>query len=548
MADNIRVVILADDPDFVDPFAVLLEETWLKSHPDIRLDIRKVQGPAVGELGDDVLGADVLITEVVFGGATTSSTAYPPVRTNLIRTASARVPVVIALASWDDETVGASIREQCEVAGVTGFLYKEKVGPESLSETCDISYGRLVEVGSIEHIDVQCAEGDLLARSVVSELGPGVLGWLYTRLFPHVSVESLHVGFLAQGGSGAYLLHIEARGVGVTQHVALKVSSDVQSLRAQVEGQPAVGQMSPRLYSDCEPREPDQIPSSMGWHAIAHSFAGGARTLREWLLTDASSEKVEPLFESLFLQDGLSAMHGSSLRPVRNRPVLAALQPSLAVRARFAREARGLEPLIIACGSFTPGEYASQLKRVDRFLNSAEVGSRPGPVDVVQCRCHGDLHAGNIMVHLPHGQPFLIDLSGVYCHWASDMARLAVDLLLTCYDGPVASHQWDGVEKWRELLIAASKQDRSRLMLESTEKNTVVVSAVCWLLAEIAEACPAVKSSLPQHKSDWEFQAAIGMELLYSVARTDVSPPKRVASVLAAMEVIDLLEQALSGG
>lgn len=549
MLKQIQVALVDDDADFSEAFQRRFLEVWTEKYPDVNVDFRFLEGPEEGlaYLREDSARPDVLVSEVNFASTPAQLSGDLHVRTDLIRAAvEKQVPIAVIVAGGEEPK--HSFVERCKEAGAADVLWKEdfREGDSAFFRLCNIIYGGLVEAGLIEHIRVSCTRGDLLAKSVVAVVGSGVISWLYSQLFSQVSPEELRVKFIAQGGSGAYVLYLEARGPATRQHIVMKLSRNEVLLRGEIEGQPELGEIAPVLFSRCEPTNPDDIPVSKGWYAIALSFASDAVTLRAWLSAGASDDRVRAVLEALFLRNGLAALSAVGVKRNDACSVVAVLRPSLESRARFAREVSALQAVIGDYAGLDTEGFTEALDRVDGFLNSEQVGATESPTRVIRARCHGDLHAGNILIHGSEAPPRVIDMDGKHRHWAVDVARLSVDLILTCYDGQIASYQWESLDRWQKLLVAVANRDSGALPVDVDDAgNHAVAVAVSWLLDNLGEVCPVVQTELSSFRAEWEFRAAVCMELLYSVSRTDITAPKRVSSFLAARQVLIELESAL---
>jgi hypothetical protein len=550
MPGSLSVVTVDDDPEFMDLFSGWLRSVWRSLYPDVALELHFLQSPleAIRYL-EETRTADVLITSVEFSARDDDD---PVFRTDVIGAAARTdVPVTLALAMWRREAAGGSLRDRCEEYAYRHFRYREQflfrykeqfVDEDAYNDLCEDIYRRLVELEAVDHVRVSVAERDLLTAGVVQEVGAGVIGWLLSQLVPDQRVKQLDLRFLAQGGSGAYVFEAVTDS---GRRLALKLARDREILHDEVEGHPDVGEMSGALYGECRPVRPEEIPRSRGWHAIAHGFETEAQTLREWLTDDPPESSVEAFLNRLFLGQGLTRRYAATMRVADARSILDALRLPVIARARFGREVNGLAETIRDCGQLGAAEFEGTLSRLAVFLNSDRVGDQECPTGAVQCRCHGDLHTGNVFVR-EQSSPFLIDLSGRYVHWAADLTRLAVDLVLMCYGGGLASHRWEFVPDWRRVLLGLSMRDERVVSWVVPEApRAAVVQAVVWLLRHAEEIYGVIARGTRREFPPWEFQAAICMELLYAVSRSDIPPPKRVAGFLAAADILADTEERL---
>jgi hypothetical protein len=136
------------------------------------------------------------------------------------------------------------------------------------------------------------------------------------------------------------------------------------------------------------------------------------------------------------------------------------------------------------------------------------------------------------------GRPRLIDPASIdLLHWALDIARLSVDLLMSAWDAGDESQEWNSFATWQAV---------SRQFLEGTAHlvggtpNSNVAVALNWLRNNLYKIC-----SVDATDCEWEFRLAIAIEFLRASYRyQDLPSPKRVLGLVAACDAIRLARNA----
>src|SRR5262249_55054868 len=131
----------------------------------------------------------------------------------------------------------------------------------------------------------------------------------------------------------------------------------------------------------------------------------------------------------------------------------------------------------------------------------------------IRCLSHGDLHAGNIMVASNGGEVRVIDPAELGMHfWASDLARLLVDLIVTCWDHVVDSsllkpageeyresrmvrpYDWKAFSQWRRLCATVSSGSTAEIeafaigeyVYADCPPNRGMLFAILWIRKSLA--------------------------------------------------------------
>jgi hypothetical protein len=162
-------------------------------------------------------------------------------------------------------------------------------------------------------------------------------------------------------------------------------------------------------------------------------------------------------------------------------------------------------------------------------------GQRPGAaIGLVQ---HGDLHGGNILVTGgDRARPNLIDLAshGVH-HWAYDLARLVVDIVMHCVDLSPEWHFWERWASWRQTLTVVSEFGA----VPDDPGNPGATAAVRWVVEHHERLLPQLDDA-----SRWQWHIALAEQLLRAACR-GLPTPKRVLGLAGAYDQIQLAGKAI---
>jgi hypothetical protein len=163
-------------------------------------------------------------------------------------------------------------------------------------------------------------------------------------------------------------------------------------------------------------------------------------------------------------------------------------------------------------------------KRVDE-LNEADV-----PCGTHFCRGHGDFHGRNILVDADCVGKLIDPANIEEAHWAADVARLAVDLIVSGWDVGDESHEWTNMTFWTAL-CQAFVEDRDYPNIPVDSPNSRVYFALKWLRKNL----PKIHEKNFGRTGEAEFRLALAVEFLRAACRQqDLPSPKRVLGLVAA--------------
>jgi hypothetical protein len=268
------------------------------------------------------------------------------------------------------------------------------------------------------------------------------------------------------------------------------------------------------------------------WAAIALVFAEGVTSFQEWLRS-TSPEAVPALMNQLFLDRGLTEGYRHITPDDTSAHPMARLQLPAFRRSKVENAIERIRPSLGQVPSSLPD--SRQLVDVVRgFVRNAQVGDLPLkdiPAQLELVEAHGDLHSRNILVSDVHPRPMIIDLAEFGSHhWAADVARLSVDLVLRCVDPQEEGFRWENFDVWRQLVSALG--DLVPLPAGPDPHNDGVFAALDWMIEHHQQIL--LHAGDPGHR--WEWNVALAEQLLRGCYSTSLSDPKRALALVAAYD------------
>lgn len=345
-----------------------------------------------------------------------------------------------------------------------------------------------------------------------------------------VALRLFHV---RPGLSGAAALGVECivgtrRNKRARKHsLVLKLSRERSLIEQECEKRRETSHFSQGLF----PRFEDAPPqNSGGWYAMATDYVHGAETFRRWLgMPAATPTSIVDLLETLFLGNGLRATYKLPVGPDDlGREV--ALQ-SVLTASRRARILSALDDLSSLVRRHDPMKTFVK-ERVRQFVEGARFYGNNlthVPASVHVARSHGDLHSENILVD-QRARPWLIDPGDIdILPWPSDIARLAVDLIVAGVEDDHSTPEWDGLD--RRLTLAIRYITGQPLWTCDTDAfNQRVPAALEWLRDHVH----FIHELHDQDEAEGQFRFGLAIEFLRATYRTsELSTPKRVLALLA---------------
>jgi hypothetical protein len=352
----------------------------------------------------------------------------------------------------------------------------------------------------------------------------------------------LHVNYLAPGRSGAHVCRVdmEVPSLGGTECFLLKVSLDKvkleQELAANRNAARVMKAHSIAIFSGL-------VNSEMtGYSALVGQIADGTESLTEWSKRSRTPAEVRNLAKVIF---------NEYLPPLYSKRVEVEATKWLAVSASHVVAGQGrlkrVRPAIADPRAAHVRDAEHIAKILDGFmLNHALPSSKPLPIGdkVMGCRTFGDLHSGNILVDKgTYPRPILIDASSWEVrHWAADVARLAVDLVLRLWQGGVEAMVWSSFAEWRNAVrMLCPKTVQWERRFGADEPAAALIDELLTNLPEFTKW----DSDLRASDAHWQWHVAVGKELLRQGSHEDLTPPKSALAFVGAADHLRLAAIAL---
>lgn len=355
--------------------------------------------------------------------------------------------------------------------------------------------------------------------------------------------ERYEVHYVAPGYSGAVVLRVTGSKLDsrvIDANFLLKCSRDKAKLEIEMRRCPRPKEPSSIIYVLPEAEhltDPPSVYHRNGWFASAWTFRDDAGTFLSWLTENGASRgKVEEIMSTLFV----SGLNKDYRRGATNnvRSGVESLSPNVLGRFRISNSITHLKTLL----QRTLRDPDLDIKEVELFLSDEVICGKPFnkvKSGTYECICHGDLHSRNILI-TERNQPLLIDPARRKTrNWATDPAKLCVDLWVTAWDFGPESYLWDQLVLWIDN-IRGWLETRAINVSTINVSNSRTANALTWIsnnLPHIFEGCSL--GVLP----DWEFRLALAVEFLNLSGYESVPTPKRCMAVIAANDILNKLNR-----
>lgn len=536
------------------------------------------------------------------GGREGSGTGPAESGLNLIREARERFPGAFILAISGGDAQRPDLLDEARRSGAHRVLrrYEFSVDAPDNSPTAIATeiHNHLLDTGAVAPIAVTYDELDPNIQSLVHEIGEPTLCRLYARILDAAgrTTRNMSLGYIAPGYSGAAVCAVTAAldNSGVRTHHVLKVSLDKDALTREAQrGAEAAALLRPALMARQAPPYP--VGPVNGWYALASQLHGSALTLRDWLARGASDAAVEDVFAALFT-DGLGGVYADTTQEIDSPADL--LRTPYYRQRRVLHAVKELSPVLThPDGCRLDETLVDELtQQLTAFVTEGRIGGsdpqRTAPRPTYGVFSHGDLHATNVLVYEGrHPEPTVIDASRFgHEHWATDPARLAVDLLMHSVDPGAASMFFTGFDRWRD---TAARLGRLEPLLDpllhvglvdalladfvpaellpkdpegtvvlpeqpsaakaaagtvrggaaelddtiggaSADGTAATLAALNWLTGNLRAFCPGMAGDDEYRRHSWEWHTALARYLLRCSYDNEITVPKRALAIVAA--------------
>lgn len=531
--DKVRCLYLEDNPVDQKRYALWIEDDWKHFHPDVPIvvTIAPTLEESISQLDTnayDLFVADIFLGDKTFDGLRAISRA---------RKSSPDIGIVSL------STGSPGLDDKCRNAGADECVTKAFIAENP--ELHDL--GRKIVAALDKHGKVPHATptarfiadaSNLELGALVDVIGKTVIIGLVDQITKTRSTE-ICAFFVRPGLSGASVLRVDCD-IEVQDpepprrmNLLVKLSRFPQSLRLELDKDKS--QFPEGLFVNFF----GPMVESGGWAAIAARFQPSCATLSEWVRMASSAADVPQVFQGLFLEGGLGDVYSQLGYHPSDRPSTRIISDSLTLsrRSRIRSAAREFQTLLRRHdpeGWFDPIVLEHLIGGSSRVV---DLVADDFPAGVSSCLSHGDLHGRNILVKkVPSPRAVLIDPANIEnFHWSSDLARLTADLALSVVDAGDASHEWECMPVWQEILGTLIRGEEIQTA-HNAEENAGVFSALNWISANWSQIYRATD---PRRTPRWEFVLGLAAELLRSSYRVaDLPTPKRVLALTAGCEAI----------
>jgi hypothetical protein len=448
-----------------------------------------------------------------------------------------RTTLVVALRQTSD--IYPDLEQEALDAGADLVLEWSNIGPRNwyggLKQLAKWIHDELTRKGLIMALPHLAKDDEPGVLTALSDIGEANVSLLISDLAATVGdVDEAALKYVTPGASGAHVLRAKLTlSDGTARTWLIKFAKDADVLKAELHNsQNVAGAYALHLIVEYLPYGPI---SHGDWHAIAMVFASEATTLREWLCDPGAADHVADVLSGLFLDRGLADLY-QNRRGGPPVPAIDGLRLPSYRRLRVRSTVAELKALLSEDRAMELDEVPTILRTIAAFVRSGQIADvvvdrRYGALEIVPQ--HGDLHGGNVLVlQGRHPRPCVIDLAAYgWQHWALDVARLVVDIVMHCLDPSPESHFWDRWSFWRAVLLAASSFE----LAEDDAKNRAALAALRWVGARRSELLP-----LMTDKRRWEWHVALAEQLLRSACQHQLPTPKRVLGLVGAYDQLQL--------
>lgn len=551
---RIRALVVDDDPRLVDSMSKRIGR-------EINWDVDWVPITEVDEGRRLIVSSnvpfDVVIVDLMFPREDFPD-QYEPRGLDLIRDASHRSPRTFILAISIGSEHMPDLMDQARQLGahhvvrridfsITSAVHSPAAIATEIRE-------HLLDNGTVTTSHVTADPRDPGIQGLLQQVGEATIARLYAKILESGGhkADRIELLFLAPGASGAEVCAVTAYVDGSRRVSHILKLTQVKDLliREAERGKQATQVFPPNLVIQHQPQQ--AVGPVNGWYALGGPFMGRAITMRNWLLSgQPSPAAVREVMEELFV-DGLGDVYAQgrsesteplgsfAFSPYRQQRILTVLEELTEAIQRDDGGALGEDAAVVA-------------RDLTAFVTERRlpggISQRDISPETHVCYQHGDLHAGNVLVSTGiRNRPMLIDTS--HCgtaHWATDPARLAVDLLMRCVDAGTESMLFTGFPTWRELAARFGAGETDLTAVTATPATRAALAALSWLPANLHRVTPVMQPSFAQSRYRWEWHMALARNMLRSTYYADIPHAKRALALVAAHDQLTAAAAAISG-
>lgn len=536
----IHCLYLEDDPESRETYKDLIELAWESQKTTIHLNVHVVPSPdkAVQELRLNPQKYGLFIADLLFGPKGQDDRGLVAIE------AAKQVNPEIAVLAFS-VTDKFPLVNKAKAKGADEFFSKLELAEES---EAIISLGATMvrilsksqpELIPFTPIKEESYKNDLQLAAVMEGIGPDIVSRLAAKILGKECEEVIPF-FVRSGLSGAYVIRLDCRLAVdeqcpyLVESLLLKLSRDEKLISSELSKIEDIRAFPTGTFI---PFAEEKVVSSGEWFAIAVDYKN-AQTFLDWLINkDVSFDIIEGSLRALFLGDGLRSVYTRFRRRNDVNPASFIWETMLNAsrRARIGLAWEEFAGLARTHGGLDDGPR----QMVESFIRSKRVDDIDEEMVYLGtsvCTSHGDLHGRNILID-ENNRANLIDPANIgSLHWAADLARLMVDLMVSGWDHGDKSHEWNNMNAWlhlsRSLLIGEIAKPSS----DDHSSNARVNAALKWLRDNLFEIHKVENQT---DKPEWEFRLALAVEFMRaSYRQQDLPSPKRVFGLISACEAL----------
>jgi DNA-binding NarL/FixJ family response regulator len=538
---ELKCLFLEHDENEIDDLLQHLQDAWVEANPAVPIRIVIKRTPKDGREALLDQSFQLLVADLWFPAGEGKDDRLAGVY--FIESARKAYPqlAIIALSGAKDEE-----KAKATIAGADALISKKDVfgSGEAIKKMAAVMVRVLREHGHkalfAPSVLLEFSSSDWRTAAVVESIGRERIVALLAQLMKiqKIRLERVEVHHIGSGWSGAFVIgarcHVlmqlpnqSAPTKGMIP-VVLKVARDGAALEDELVATERISEVAPGVIVPFPTRK---VAEDEGWFGIASSQIAAGKTLFEWL-PEATGSIIDEVLGRLFVQSALQNIyHNYSDADRADEVILTDLLRSRRYRVRAAYE--GMRT--IADRRLVKADRVMLLRVLEErdlaWLGAPEIPTR-------RCLSHGDLHLRNVLVD-PGGTPRLIDsVNARELHWASDLARFAADVIISCWDRDDLEHDWRAFKSWRSVVMALVRNEIFAIRLPAGDRNEAPLRALKWLASNVMVIHEHVGA-------EWEFHAALAVEFLRASYRADAPSPKRVFGLVAAVAVFRYLNESV---
>lgn len=339
------------------------------------------------------------------------------------------------------------------------------------------------------------------------------------------------LSYLAPGRSGAYVCRVGLFGDNQPEQAfVLKIGLDARALQQELA---ANRQAAKALREQSLVQITGEVQSDpSGYSAIIARVAEQTRTMSAWLAGDATPEQARDIANMLFGEE-LSRLAVEEVKA--ERPLTDWLKSPAITTLRVEAELDRIGA-ILGHPAGAARTDATQIR--DTILAFTQTGTLPVADprrlngSAVYVRGFGDLHSSNVLIQTGrHPRPILIDASGYGSHhWATDSARLMVDVFLRVRAPGLPAMLWEDFDDSVRTSISLCPRCTGGIPFEDMPVDHFLDEVVSGL----PENLRFEPLGLGEQIWHWQWHVGLAKEFLRQGCHADLTLPRSVLAFVAA--------------